>query len=170
MLLGVAFASTMALTIQLLTVSATLRLTATATLVLGPHFLSSSTGHWFNKPEKMNKYDVSTNVLNKYFSASKTLKEKIDAPSGAPLLRLQVCKYNKGETHINFCKGVISMSFSTMLELLQEKNNRRVVFYIVTGKDAIFLNKVLKLKCTCFSENVCKVGIPETSLPKYLER
>ena len=44
------------------------------------------------------------------------------------------------------------------------------VFYIATGKDAIFLNKVLKLKCTCFSENVCKVGIPETSLPKYLER
>ena len=63
-----------------------------------------------------------------------------------------------------------------MLELLQEKNNQRVVliktgiFYIATGKDAIFLNKVLKLKCTCFSENVCKVGIPETSLPKYLER
>lgn len=63
-----------------------------------------------------------------------------------------------------------------MLELLQEKNNQRIVFiktgvfYIATGKDAIFLNKVLKLKCTCFSENVCKVGIPETSLPKYLER
>ena len=63
-----------------------------------------------------------------------------------------------------------------MLELLQEKNNQRVVliktgiFYIATGKDAIFLNKVLKLKCTCFLENVCKVGIPETSLPKYLER
>ena len=44
------------------------------------------------------------------------------------------------------------------------------VFYIATGKDAIFLNNVLKLKCTCFSENVCKVGIPEMSLPKYLER
>lgn len=47
------------------------------------------------------------------------------------------------------------MSFSTMLELLQEKNNQKVVlvksgiFYIATGKDAIFLNKVLKLKCTC---------------------
>ena len=105
----------------------------------------------------MNKYDVSTNVLNTYFSAS-----KIGAPSGAPLLRLQVCKHNKGETYINFCKGVIGVSFSTMLELLQEKNNQRVVliktgvFYIATGKDAIFLNKVLKLKCTCFSENVCK--------------
>ena len=49
-----------------------------------------------------------------------------------------------------------------MLELLQEKNNQRVVFiksgvfYIATRKDAIFLNKVLKLKCTCFSGNVCK--------------
>ncbi len=36
------------------------------------------------------------------------------------------------------------MSFSTMLELLQEKNNQRVVLiktgviYIATGKDAIF--------------------------------
>ena len=64
----------------------------------------------------MNKYDVSTNVLNTYFSASKTLMEKIGAPSGAPLLRLRVCKHNKGETYINFCKGVIGVSFSTMLE------------------------------------------------------
>lgn len=68
------------------------------------------------------------------------------------------------------------MSFSTMLELLQEKNNQRVVlvksgiFYMATGKDAVFLNKVFKLKCTCFSENVCKVGIPEASLLKYLEK
>ena len=107
---------------------------------------------------------------------TRTLAHQKGAPSGAPLLRLQICKHNKGETYINFCKGVIEVSFSTMLELLQEKNNQRVVliktgiFYIATGKDAIFLNKVLKLKCTCFSENVCKVGIPETSLPKYLER
>ena len=107
---------------------------------------------------------------------TRTLAHQKGAPSGAPLLCLQICKHNKGETYINFCKGVIRVSFSTMLELLQEKNNQRVVliktgvFYIATGKDAIFLNNVLKLKCTCFSENVCKVGIPEMSLPKYLER
>ena len=38
-----------ALSLQLLTVTATVRLAAASTLVLGPHFLSSSTGHWFKK-------------------------------------------------------------------------------------------------------------------------
>lgn len=68
------------------------------------------------------------------------------------------------------------MSFSTMLELLQEKNNQKIVFiksgifYIATAKDAVFLNKLFKLKCTCFLENVCKIGIPENNLKKYLEK
>jgi hypothetical protein len=66
----VALSPAMALTFQLLTVSAAIRLTAAATLVLGPHFLSSSTDHWFNESEKMNKYDVSASALNTYFSAS----------------------------------------------------------------------------------------------------
>ena len=77
MLLGAAITASVALNVQILTVTSTLRLTATTALVLGPHFLSSSTGHWFNEPEKMNKYDVSASALNTYFSASKTLKEKI---------------------------------------------------------------------------------------------
>ena len=140
----VVFTTTMALLIQLLLVTTTtLRLTVASSSV-SAQLYTCSTDHWFNEPEKINKYDVSANAFNTYFSASKTLKEKIGAHSGVPLLRLRVCKHNKGETYINFCKGVIVMSFSTMLELLQEKNNQRVVLiktgviYIATGKDAIF--------------------------------
>lgn len=68
------------------------------------------------------------------------------------------------------------MSFSNMLEILQEKNNKKIVFiksgvfYIATGKDAIFLNKELGLKCICFKKEICKVGIPENSIEKYLEK
>lgn len=30
------------------------------------------------------------------------------------------------------------------------------------------LNKKLKLKCSCYKKNVCKVGVPINSLNKYL--
>ena len=59
----------MALVIQLLFVSTALRLTVAAASV-SAQLYTCSTDHWFNEPEKMNKYDVSTNVLNTYFSAS----------------------------------------------------------------------------------------------------
>ncbi|MCI9040037.1 MAG: hypothetical protein HFJ29_09385 [Clostridia bacterium] len=68
------------------------------------------------------------------------------------------------------------MSFSNMLEILKEKNKERVVFvklgpfYIATGKDAVFLNRQLGLKCICFKKEVCKVGIPETRIEYYLEK
>ena len=42
-----------ALTVQLLTVTASMRLSATSILVLGHHF-TSSTDHWFEEPEKVN--------------------------------------------------------------------------------------------------------------------
>ena len=63
-----------------------------------------------------------------------------------------------------------------MLELLQEKNNQRIVFiksgvfYIATGKDAVILHKKLNLKCTCFKKGICKVGIPVNSLEKYIDK
>ena len=59
------------------------------------------------------------------------------------------------------------MSFSNMLEILQEKNKNNIVlirlgvFYVATGKDAVFLSKELNLKCICFKKQVCKIGIPE---------
>ena len=58
------------------------------------------------------------------------------------------------------------MSFSKMLEILQERNEKKIVlirlgmFYIATGRDAVLLHDKLNLKCTCFTDNVCKVGIP----------
>ena len=68
------------------------------------------------------------------------------------------------------------MSFSNMLEILQAKNNGKIVllrlgaFYIATGRDAILLHTRLNLKVTCFKNNICKVGIPVNSLDKYLEK
>ena len=68
------------------------------------------------------------------------------------------------------------MSFSNMLEILQEKNKNKIVlirtgvFYIATGKDAIFLNKQLGLKCVCFKSEICKIGIPEIRIEYYLRK
>ena len=67
------------------------------------------------------------------------------------------------------------MSFSIMMELLQEKNKGKIVFcntgnfYIAIGKDAVILNKLLDLKVSCFKPEMCKVGFPINSLEKYLE-
>ena len=67
------------------------------------------------------------------------------------------------------------MSFSKMLEILQERNEKKIVlirlgmFYIATGRDAVLLHDKLNLKCTCFKNNICKVGIPVNSLEKYVE-
>ena len=68
------------------------------------------------------------------------------------------------------------MSFSQMLEILQDKDSSKVVliklghFYIATGRDAVLLHKKWSLKCTCFKNNICKVGIPVNSLEKYVEK
>lgn len=67
------------------------------------------------------------------------------------------------------------MSFSNMMEILQEKNKGKMVliklgaFYIATDKDAVLLHEKLNLKCNCFKNNICKVGIPVNSLEKYKE-
>lgn len=66
------------------------------------------------------------------------------------------------------------MIFSEMLEILQERNDGRMVFcnngsfYIAIGRDAILLNKILDLKLTCMKEKMCKVGFPITAYDKYL--
>lgn len=68
------------------------------------------------------------------------------------------------------------MSFSSMMEILQERNKGKIVliklgaFYVATEKDAVFLHEKLELKCTCFKNNVCKVGIPINALEKYVEK
>ena len=65
------------------------------------------------------------------------------------------------------------MSFSKMIELLQNKENGKIIlvnsgnFYIARGKDAVLLHNVLNLKVNCLETEVCKVGFPLNSLEKY---
>lgn len=68
------------------------------------------------------------------------------------------------------------MSFSMMFEILKKKDKEKIVllscghFYIAIEEDAVLLHEILGLKCTCFKNNTCKVGIPINSLEKYLEK
>ena len=68
------------------------------------------------------------------------------------------------------------MSFSNMLEILKQKNKGKIVivklgsFYIATEEDAVLLHDKLNLKCSCFKNNMCKVGFPINSLEKYIEK
>ena len=67
------------------------------------------------------------------------------------------------------------MSYSQMIELLKLKHKGKILlvktgaFYVATAEDAIFLHDTIGLKCTCFKNYVCKVGVPEKSLNKYIE-
>ena len=62
-----------------------------------------------------------------------------------------------------------------MMEILQKIDNGKVVicnlgnFYVSVGRDAVLLNNLLKLKVSCFKEEICKVGFPIDSLEKYTE-
>lgn len=66
------------------------------------------------------------------------------------------------------------MKFNEKVRLLKEKVGNKILFvqngnfYIAIGKDAVLLNKIFGLKCTCFIKYICKVGVPIKSLSKYL--
>lgn len=68
------------------------------------------------------------------------------------------------------------MSFSQMVQILRENNKGKILFinagafYIAIEEDAVLLNNELKLKCSCFQKNTCKIGIPINSLERYLEK
>ena len=68
------------------------------------------------------------------------------------------------------------MSYSQMVKMLREKHKEEILlinagaFYITIEEDAVLLNNKLKLKCSCFQKNTCKVGVPINSLEKYLEK
>lgn len=68
------------------------------------------------------------------------------------------------------------MSFSQMVEILRGENKGKIVFinagafFIAVEEDAVLLNNKLKLKCSCFRKNTCKVGVPINSIEKYLEK
>ena len=66
------------------------------------------------------------------------------------------------------------MTFSDKIFNLQKKNPNDVIlikngiFFVAVGKDALFLNEKLKLKCTCFKNKICKVGFLVKSAEKYI--
>ena len=63
-----------------------------------------------------------------------------------------------------------------MINILRQKHKEEILlinagaFYIAIEEDAVLLNNKLKLKCSCFQKNTCKVGVPINSLEKYLEK
>ena len=65
------------------------------------------------------------------------------------------------------------MSFCKMLELLQRKDEGKIIlansgtFYIARGRDAVLLHNILNLKVNCMETEVCKVGFPLNALEKY---
>lgn len=67
------------------------------------------------------------------------------------------------------------MSFGKMIELLQRKDNGKIIlvnsgsFYIARGKDAVLLHNILNLKVNCMEAEICKIGFPLNSLEKYTQ-
>ena len=69
------------------------------------------------------------------------------------------------------------MKFVEIVEKFQklEENKGKVllvrcgVFMVAIGKDAIFLNKVLKLNVTCIKPGICKTGIPVSHTFQYTD-
>ena len=67
------------------------------------------------------------------------------------------------------------MSFSKMVEGLKERDKEKLLiiglgaFYIAIGEDAVLLHEKLGLKCTCFKNHICEVGIPRNSIGKYIK-
>ena len=67
------------------------------------------------------------------------------------------------------------MSFGKMVELLQQKDNGKIIlvnsgsFYIARGRDAVLLHNILNLKVNCMEAEICKIGFPLNSLEKYTQ-
>lgn len=67
------------------------------------------------------------------------------------------------------------MSFGKMVELLQRKDNGKIIlvnsgsFYIARGRDAVLLHNILNLKVNCMKAEICKIGFPLNSLEKYTQ-
>lgn len=68
------------------------------------------------------------------------------------------------------------MSFYNFVQSLKAKNPNKIifvrcgVFFTCIGKDAIIAEKILRLKRTCFSKQICKCGIPAIYTEKNLDK
>lgn len=67
------------------------------------------------------------------------------------------------------------MDYIQMIQRLQMTYGNKIIliscgaFYIAVGIDAVALNSELNLKVTCAKNGICKVGVPKTSIEKYIE-
>lgn len=63
-----------------------------------------------------------------------------------------------------------------MVQRLQIIYERQIVliscgaFYIAIGADAVTLNREFNLQTICAKRNICKVGIPKSSIEKYVTK
>lgn len=68
------------------------------------------------------------------------------------------------------------MKYCELVKILRQENKGKMllinagIFYIAIEEDAVLLNNKLKLKCSCFQKNTCKVGVPINVIDKYLEK
>ena len=68
------------------------------------------------------------------------------------------------------------MSFYELVQTLKAKNPNKLifvrcgVFFTCIGKDAIIAEKILGLRRTCFSKQICKCGIPALYTEKNLDK
>ena len=70
------------------------------------------------------------------------------------------------------------MKFLQIVNMLKDKEeNKKAIllvkcgaFFVGVGEDAVLLNDILKLKTTCITNRVCKVGIPIDSIYEYIEK
>ena len=68
------------------------------------------------------------------------------------------------------------MDYFQMVQRLQMTYDNKIIliscgaFYIAIGADAVTLNEELGLKVTCAKNGICKVGVPKTSIDKYIEK
>lgn len=70
----------------------------------------------------------------------------------------------------------MNLEFYDMVQRLQLMYGMKIIliscgsFYISIGADAIVLNKELGLKLNCAKKGMCKVGVPKSSIDKYIEK
>ena len=68
------------------------------------------------------------------------------------------------------------MEYLEMIEKLKLMYPNRILlmscgaFYIAIGEDAVTLSKKINLKVSCAKKYMCKVGVPKTSIDKYIQK
>lgn len=68
------------------------------------------------------------------------------------------------------------MKFYEIIKKLQEENKGYItlvkcgVFFVAIGKDAVILSERFGLNVICFKDGMCKCGIPESKIGKFMQK